>query len=307
MVRRGQRSHAGPASAMETTVGTLPFVRNSGGGRSGTSASTGGAGSLTSLSKNSDYLTGVAKQGGTEASPGHETRTLWTPAGLRQQTASALGHHYAVHKHRGQCVDVCRSRANAHPDSQHHAIATSAVLEDIARPDIVFYASFSPQERWHGGQVKAHLSAIRGPQVPPASGNKSSKGLSVAASNDPMSKHGRLQLRHPRDEQVTICIISERNARSPRVSNVLLMVVHHDIRAESIHEINAISRCAAITVPAPRALANWIPMKPVPTWPAVTTTVGFEVQERPLPADTASWSLQQWGSCQLSPATMRKV
>ena len=53
------------------------------------------------------------------------------------------------------------------------------------------------------------------------------------------------------------------------------MIVHHDIRTEPIHEV----------VPAPRTLANWIPMKPVPTWPAVTTTVGFEVQERPLPAD----------------------
>ena len=42
---------------------------------------------------------------------------------------------------------------------------------------------------------------------------------------------------------------------------------------------------AVNTVPAPRTLANWIPMKTVPTWPAVTTTVGFEVWERPLPAD----------------------
>ena len=59
------------------------------------------------------------------------------------------------------------------------------------------------------------------------------------------------------------------------------MVVHHDIRTEPIHEINAISRCSVITVLAPRTLANWIPMKPVPTWPAFTTTVGFEVQECP--------------------------
>ena len=48
------------------------------------------------------------------------------------------------------------------------------------------------KERWHGGQVKAHLSAIGGPQGPPASGSKSSKGLG-AASNDPTLK----QLRHP--------------------------------------------------------------------------------------------------------------
>ena len=91
-------------------------------------------------------------------------------------------------------IDVCRSRAIAHPDSQHHAIATSAVPEDVARPDFVPYASSSQQERWHGGQVKAHLSAIRGQQGPPVSGSKSSKGLSGAASNDPMSKHGRLKL-----------------------------------------------------------------------------------------------------------------
>ena len=91
-------------------------------------------------------------------------------------------------------IDVCRSGAFAHSVSQHHAIATSAVPEDVARPDFVPYASSSPQERWHGGQVKAHLSAIGGPQGPPASGSKSSKGLSGAACNDPMSKHGRLNL-----------------------------------------------------------------------------------------------------------------
>ena len=48
-------------------------------------------------------LTGLAQQGGTEASPGHETRTQWTTAGLRQQTASALGRHHAVHQHSGHC------------------------------------------------------------------------------------------------------------------------------------------------------------------------------------------------------------
>ena len=122
-----------------------------------------------------------------------------------------------------------------------------------------------------------------------------------------------------RTAEVTICIIPERlldrpqqlphdwrprltkttsTGSLPRVSNVLLMVVYHDIRTEPIHEINAISRCAIITVPAPRTLASWIPIKPVPTWLAVTTTVGFEVQERPFPADTASWSLQRWGSYQ---------
>ena len=42
------------------------------------------------------------------------------------------------------------------------------------------------------------------------------------------------------------------------------------------------------SVPAPVTLAIWIPMKTVPTWPAVTTIVGFEVQEHPLPADTTA-------------------
>ena len=42
-----------------------------------------------------------------------------------------------------------------------------------------------------------------------------------------------------------------------------------------------------ITVPAPKTLANWTPKKPVPPWLAVTTTVGIEVQERLLTADTA--------------------
>ena len=69
-------------------------------------------------------------------------------------------------------IDVCRSRADAHPVSQHYAIATSAVAEDVARPDFVPYASSSPQKRWHGGQVKAHLSAIGGLLGLPASGSK---------------------------------------------------------------------------------------------------------------------------------------
>ena len=48
-------------------------------------------------------------------------------------------------------------------------------------------------------------------------------------------------------------------------------------------------------------------MKPVPTWRIDTTTVGFEVKECPLLADTASWSRQRWESCQPSSTTMRKV
>ena len=123
-----------------------------------------------------------------------------------------------------------------------------------------------------------------------------------------------------RTAEVTICIISERLPDRPRqlphawetqvveddvhsvkaqgIEDVLLMVVHHD---------KAISRCAVVTVPAPRALASWTPMKPVPPWPAVTTTVDFEVQGVPASADTANWTLQRWGSYQPLPTTVRKV
>ena len=108
-------------------------------------------------------LTGLAQQGGIDASPGHEIRRQWTAASLRQQTASALGRHCAASNTATSVIDVNRSRANAHPVSQHHGITTSAVPEDVARPDVVPYAPSSPQERWHGGQVKAHMSASRRP------------------------------------------------------------------------------------------------------------------------------------------------
>ena len=135
---------------------------------------------------------------------------------------------------------------------------------------------------------------------------------------------------------------------------ILLMVIHHNDRTELIHEINAISHHAiitvftprlwparfqetranlasrhdnrgieahellysaacnpvpptmgivpdapVITVPAPKALASWTPMKPVPPWLAVTTTVGFEVQGTLATCRHCSWSLQRWESCQL--------
>ena len=76
----------------------------------------------------------------------------------------------------------------------------------------------------------------------------------------------------------------------PRISKVLLMVITTTIAR---HEVSAFSVITEIAVPAPRTLASWIPMKPVATWPAVKTTVGFEVKERPLLADTASWSFQR--------------
>ena len=81
---------------------SVSFVRNSGGGRSGTPASTSGARSLTSdkvrfrFQRTLTILTGLAQQGGVDASSGHEIRTQWTAASLRQQTASALGRHHAA-------------------------------------------------------------------------------------------------------------------------------------------------------------------------------------------------------------------
>ena len=73
--------------------------------------------------------------------------------------------------------------------------------------------------------------------------------------------------------------------------------LHHPRRTapspfEPLHKMNV----AVITSPfEPRTLASWMPMKPVPTWPAVTTTGGFEVQERPFSADTETQSLQPMG------------
>ena len=57
----------------------------------------------------------------------------------------------------------------------------------------------------------------------------------------------------------------------PRVSKVLLIVDHYDNRTESFHEVSAISRHAAITF-LRRDFSQLDSMKPVPTWPAVTTT-----------------------------------
>ena len=129
-----------------------------------------------------------------------------------------------------------------------------------------------------------------------------------------------------RTAEVTICIISERlldrprqlphawrprlskttsTVSLPRVSNVLFMVVHHDIRTEPIHEFNTFSRCAVSTVLAPRTLTNLSPKQLVPNWPAFTTTVGFKVQECP-PLQTLKAGLQRWRSCQLFPSEMTK-
>ena len=77
-----------------------------------------------------------------------------------------------------------------------------------------------------------------------------------------------------------------------RVSSVLLMVVHHDIAPNLLHKINTLSFMRS----APRTLC----MKVVLTWPAFATTVGFEVWERLLPADTASWSFNDGKRVNLS-------
>ena len=87
-------------------------------------------------------------------------------------------------------IGVLRSRANAHPDDRQHAIAASAVPEDVACPNFVAICFFLTREvaRWPSqGTPVGHQKSTR----PPASGSKSSKG-SGADSNDPMSKHIRL-------------------------------------------------------------------------------------------------------------------
>ena len=124
-----------------------------------------------------------------------------------------------------------------------------------------------------------------------------------------------------RTAEVTVCIIPERlldrprqlpHAWKPRLSKTkstmlrpgYLFCSWSTTTSAPSPFTKSMSSPAAVTVPAPRTLATWILMKLVPF---VTTTVGFEDQERLLPADTASWSLQRWGSCQLSPTTMRKI
>ena len=75
------------------------------------------------------------------------------------------------------------------------------------------------------------------------------------------------------------------------VSNVLLMVVRLDIRTEPIHENNVTSRYRGRHSSRVKDFGQLDLMKPVPTWRIDTKTVGFEVQEHPRSADTASWSL----------------
>ena len=58
-----------------------------------------------------------------------------------------------------------------------------------------------------------------------------------------------------------------------KASNVMLMVVHHDIRTESMHE--------SMSSPFANNFGHWIRMKTGGNF-SVTTTVGFEVQEHPL-------------------------
>ena len=90
------------------------------------------------------------------------------------------------------------------------------------------------------------------------------------------------------------------------VSNVLLTVVYHDIRTEPMHEINAI-------FPLPRVnsslVENFGQLDSNETRANLANRQdrGFRGPGAPLPADTASWSLQRWGSGQPSSTTMRKV
>ena len=63
------------------------------------------------------------------------------------------------------------------------------------------------------------------------------------------------------------------------VMNVF-MVVDHDIRTEPIHEINTFPlRCYHSS--RRENCDHEFPKKLVPNWPTFTTTVGYEVQERP--------------------------
>ena len=118
-------------------------------------------------------LTGVAQQGGQK--PHLDTKLVHSgqPQVFDNKQQAPLVVIMLFINTAASVINVCRSRADAHPVSQHDDIATSAVPEDVARPDFAPYASSSPQKRWHGGQVKTHMSAIGGLQGLPASGSKS--------------------------------------------------------------------------------------------------------------------------------------
>ena len=78
-------------------------------------------------------------------------------------------------------IGVCRSRANAHPDSQHHAIAP-VPFQRMFRAQTSY--PMHPLLNKRGGSVAKSRHTC---------GSKSSKGLR-GASSDPMSKLGRLNL-----------------------------------------------------------------------------------------------------------------
>ena len=81
------------------------------------------------------------------------------------------------------------------------------------------------------------------------------------------------------------------------------MVVYHDIRTESMHNINAISRCTVVSVPAP-IFWQMDSTENRANLASLHDDVGFEVQERPLPADTAAGPS---GDGNHSPTKKRKV
>ena len=65
----------------------------------------------------------------------------------------------------------------------------------------------------------------------------------------------------------------------PRISKVLLVVIHYGNRTESIHEVSAFSSTENAVL---REYFGQLDFnEPVATWPAFKTTVGFEVRERP--------------------------
>ena len=60
-------------------------------------------------------------------------------------------------------------------------------------PDFVPYATSFCKERWHGGQVEAHLSTLEANKGRLQTGARV-KGLSGAASNNTTTQHGRFNL-----------------------------------------------------------------------------------------------------------------
>ena len=133
------------------------------------------------------------RQGRKEASPGHETRTQWTAAGFDSKQQAPLVVTMLFINTAASVIDVCRSRANTHPVSQHHAIAPVPFRGCCSSRLRTLCVLLSTKR---GGTVAKSRHICR-----PLEANKGRlqagarvKGLSGAASNDTTSKHGRLNL-----------------------------------------------------------------------------------------------------------------